>query len=106
MDANRKAVNRDTVPPSWRSTQKYLGLLFIQLKFIFQHPVYNLMTTRDQFLIAFSVDSRSVCVCVCMNTLRPGVQRKARSLLTRAATDPVWYGSCFHHKVSHGQGTT
>ena len=26
--------------------------------------------------------------------LRPGVRRKARSLLTRAATDPVWYG-CF-----------
>ena len=31
---------------------------------------------------------------------RPGVQRKARSLLTRAATDPVWYGCLFS---SHGE---
>ena len=27
--------------------------------------------------------------------LRPGARRKARSLLTRAATDPVWYGCSF-----------
>ena len=27
--------------------------------------------------------------------LRPDVQRRARSLLTRAATDPVWYGCLF-----------
>ena len=32
--------------------------------------------------------------------LRPAVRRKARSLFTRAATDPVWYRSLIS---SHGE---
>ena len=32
--------------------------------------------------------------------LTPGVRRKARSLLTRATTDPVWYGCLLS---SHGE---
>ena len=46
-------------------------------------------------------------VCQHVWHLRPDITRKARSLLNRAATDPVWYGCLLSsYIVSHGQGTT
>ena len=37
---NRKAVNRDTLSPGWRSVENYLSLLLIKLQFVFLHPVF------------------------------------------------------------------
>ena len=78
-----------------------LWLLFLHTRIL----SFNLKTSVCPFpcvclSLAVQILILNFVVVVHIYTCLSGVRRKARSLLTRAATDPVWYGCLFS---SHGK---
>ena len=63
--ANRKVVNRHTLPPKWRTAENYLRVLLIKLQFVFHHPLEKKKKSHDsktQHLLSHSAHTHVLSV--------------------------------------------